>query len=562
MHFKLVDNLTMLCLLLFIGLLHAAVAELGGDTFRAAVVEFAQRGSTKASPASNLRDTLDALQSSVVRAKAAGASIVVYSEAILWIWPDILVYEGKLTPEEGRKEMRLYGQALPPVGTIAKPADASPFGVISKLAAKHEVIIVFNMVDLQPCTSCPGGEGQFNADVVVGAAGQLLATYHKSHLYGSSPLLDEPSRPDPTSFVAPSLGGGQVRFGMLICYDMQFLTPGAALLAQNITHFVFSTSWVNQPPLYVATMIQQGWSRRHGTVLIAANRGAGRDVAGSGIYVAGEAIAQRFDPTTPALPLGDVVIVADVPISYRAGNTALAKVKAPASSEHTSSRPRPRPHALALPSQPCTIASTGDVNNGSCVVFDAAATQGAGAGAGGGNVNASASRAAMATTTTLTATSLDGVVNCTLTYTLESASLHANAQGPAPFALFAANGAYSFPGTPDAQVVGTCAVMQCAPSRVVSSSDGDGALVCAATYNSSRGLFANFVLRGVFAKGSQALPMVAAGEVQLLNRSEIEFDQEVRKVDGRVVASVGVSSFAELHAQRLYSAVLYAVDGK
>jgi uncharacterized surface protein with fasciclin (FAS1) repeats len=181
------------------------------------------------------------------------------------------VYEGKLTPEEGRKEMRLYGQALPPVGTIAKPADASPFGVISKLAAKHEVIIVFNMVDLQPCTSCPGGEGQFNADVVVGAAGQLLATYHKSHLYGSSPLLDEPSRPDPTSFVAPSLGGGQVRFGMLICYDMQFLTPGAALLAQNITHFVFSTSWVNQPPLYVATMIQQGWSRRHGTVLIAAN---------------------------------------------------------------------------------------------------------------------------------------------------------------------------------------------------------------------------------------------------------------------------------------------------
>ena len=349
---------------------------------------------------------------------------------------------------------------------------------------------------------------------------------------------------------------------MLICYDMQFLTPGAALLAQNITHFVFSTSWVNQPPLYVATMIQQGWSRRHGTVLIAANRGAGRDVAGSGIYVAGEAIAQRFDPTTPALPLGDVVIVADVPISYRAGNTALAKVKAPASSEHTSSRPRPRPHALALPSQPCTIASTGDVNNGSCVVFDAAATQGAGAGAGGGNVNASASRAAMATTTTLTATSLDGVVNCTLTYTLESASLHANAQGPAPFALFAANGAYSFPGTPDAQVVGTCAVMQCAPSRVVSSSDGDGALVCAATYNSSRGLFANFVLRGFFAKGSQALPMVAAGEVQLLNRSEIEFDQEVRKVDGRVVASVGVPSFAELHAQRLYSAVLYAVDGK
>jgi hypothetical protein len=59
----------------------------------------------------------------------------------------------------------------------------------SCLALKYNVILVLDMGDLQPCTpatssDCPAdGRFQYNTQVAFSESGQLLAKYHKSHLY-------------------------------------------------------------------------------------------------------------------------------------------------------------------------------------------------------------------------------------------------------------------------------------------------------------------------------------------------------------------------------------------
>ena len=35
----------------------------------------------------------------------------------------------------------------------------------------------------------------------------------------------------------------------------------------------YPTSWINYPPFLTATQMQQGWTRRFGTALLAANNG-------------------------------------------------------------------------------------------------------------------------------------------------------------------------------------------------------------------------------------------------------------------------------------------------
>jgi hypothetical protein len=51
----------------------------------------------------------------------------------------------------------------------------------------------------------------------------------------------------------------------------------------GIKDFLYSTHWLNTPPIINAPMIQQGFSRLHQVNIIAANTGYGPESSGGGI---------------------------------------------------------------------------------------------------------------------------------------------------------------------------------------------------------------------------------------------------------------------------------------
>ena len=96
--------------------------------------------------------------------------------------------------------------------------------------------------------------------------------------------------------------------------DIIFSSSQVALVQElGITHFVYSTYWVNTGtvPLITAIQMQQAWSRANHAALLASNIGYGYEDSGSGVYVAGRAIKHIFLPRLNQT--GDNLLVAPVP---------------------------------------------------------------------------------------------------------------------------------------------------------------------------------------------------------------------------------------------------------
>lgn len=152
---------------------------------------------------------------------------------------------------------------------------------LSCMALHHQMVVVAHLATFTPCTSaqdpaCPrDNRYQYSSLVAYGPAGDLLAVYHKSHLFGESNAFDQPAVPDPTFFDAPSVG---VRFGMIICYDLQFHEPLDTYVKWGITDVLFSAQYVNGPPTTMAIQQQLGRAALNQVNLIAANAGWGPSV--------------------------------------------------------------------------------------------------------------------------------------------------------------------------------------------------------------------------------------------------------------------------------------------
>eukprot|EP00239_Pterosperma_sp_CCMP1384_P002363 CAMPEP_0197850074 /NCGR_PEP_ID=MMETSP1438-20131217/14148_1 /TAXON_ID=1461541 /ORGANISM="Pterosperma sp., Strain CCMP1384" /LENGTH=470 /DNA_ID=CAMNT_0043463035 /DNA_START=44 /DNA_END=1456 /DNA_ORIENTATION=- len=193
---------------------------------------------------------------------------------------------------------------------------------LSCLARDHEMVLVANMDDHQPCATrpdipCPKtGHLNYNTQVAFSDQGEFLERYYKEHLFdenmnkGESHFHTYPLDQDPRWFDT-HFG---VRFGMHVCFDIMFRTPGAALAMDpnlNITDFVFSTHWETPgPPMLTATATQQGWSKAVGVNLIASDAGEGWHTGGSGIFSNGRILAQHYEPDMPA---SEALLIAQVP---------------------------------------------------------------------------------------------------------------------------------------------------------------------------------------------------------------------------------------------------------
>jgi len=250
---------------------------------------------------------LDAYEGHMKEAASQGVQIILFNEYGLY---------GTFGGDPTRNKVYPYLEQIPdPSGSKINPCTNSSFSdrpVLQRascLARQYKMVMVLNMGDIQPCTirPCPPGQRyQYNTLIALSESGEILAKYHKMHLFFEK-QFDTPSTPDITYFDT-SFG---VRFGLAICFDLMYEQPGVDLVKQGIKDILFSSWWFNQPPLVTGQQYQQAWSRQFGVNMLASGSGQSWTTSGSGIYSKGEVLTAYFNPTT----LGqDKLLVATIPI--------------------------------------------------------------------------------------------------------------------------------------------------------------------------------------------------------------------------------------------------------
>lgn len=291
---------------------HGVASPTQQSTYRAAVVEFASSQASHATPAEALEiklNNLAALASYAREAKANGSQIIVFPEYGI-------TGDGLVSAKFNRSTVQLFVEKLPDNSTnpcLDQLPAAPAISAASCLARELQLVVVMNVATEYPCSPagvsrCPSdGKLVHNSAVAIGEDGELLAIYHKRHLFGDEHHFMDASSATRAATFATRFG---VTFGMLICFDILF----EAFPEADVLDYVFPTDWVNDalgPLTPSARFAQELWSRTHGKNILAANYGGfGKESSGSAIWHRGSALASFFNP-------GDApqskLLIADVP---------------------------------------------------------------------------------------------------------------------------------------------------------------------------------------------------------------------------------------------------------
>ncbi|XP_040909994.1 biotinidase [Toxotes jaculatrix] len=259
----------------------------------------------------HMQKNLDIYEEQAARAAQQGAQILVFPE------------DGLQGFNFSRSSISGYLETIPDPeqenwNPCTEPGRYNNTEVLQKLscmARRHNLYLVANMADLQPCplktspsSSCPSdGHWQFNTNVVFRSNGQLVARYHKQNLYFEE-AFDTPPQPEIITFDTPFAG----RFGLLTCFDILFHEPTVTLVERGVRQLIFPTAWMNQLPLLDTIQFQRAFSLGANVTLLAANIRYDRLImTGSGIYTPFSATyhhAHKGDPEEGKL------LVARVPV--------------------------------------------------------------------------------------------------------------------------------------------------------------------------------------------------------------------------------------------------------
>ncbi|WP_455355056.1 carbon-nitrogen hydrolase family protein [Streptomyces sp. SYSU K217416] len=109
-------------------------------------------------------------------------------------------------------EMFLTGYAIgADVHRLAEAADGPGAEAVARIAAEYGIAVLYGYPERE-------GDQVYNAAQLVGPAGERLADYRKTHLFGC--FENEWFTPGDTPVVQAELGG--LRIGVMICYDVEF----------------------------------------------------------------------------------------------------------------------------------------------------------------------------------------------------------------------------------------------------------------------------------------------------------------------------------------------------
>ena len=83
----------------------------------------------------------------------------------------------------------------------------------------------------------------YNTAIVFGKNGQIVEKYDKCNVY-EDPYIDTPLYPKPITFETDS----GFKFGLAICFDINYLHPTQELLEKNVDAIIFQAAWVDELP--------------------------------------------------------------------------------------------------------------------------------------------------------------------------------------------------------------------------------------------------------------------------------------------------------------------------
>ena len=199
-------------------------------------------------------------------------------------------------------EMALCGYVSPEaefdLACFAEPLDGRTLQLVAEICRRHATHLVVPLVLSE--------EGaHYNAAVVVGPDGGLVATYRKRH-----PWFPErwatPGDREPPLF---DIGG--IKATIAICYDGHFLPHDAAALLRQVDLLVFTSAWVDEEDSRVPLL--RGIARRFGITVANANWSEGV------VRVPGQGGSCVIDPR------GEIVAMVGAPGGRRADHVVLPR---------------------------------------------------------------------------------------------------------------------------------------------------------------------------------------------------------------------------------------------
>ena len=191
-----------------------------------------------------------------------------------------------------------------PIASYADPDGSSSRELLSKLAAKYQVNIVGGSV------ANSIGEHVFNTCYVFNRNGQLISTYHKTHLFSPSGEDEDFTAGDLLHVY--ELDG--IRCATAICYDLRFPELIRRLALENISVLFLPAAWPIERLMHWQTLLRARAIENQ--IFLAAANGSG--LLDNGFHLAGHSAI--IDPWGEILTQADeeeTILHANLKIAIR-----------------------------------------------------------------------------------------------------------------------------------------------------------------------------------------------------------------------------------------------------
>ena len=314
-------NLTVFLVVVILSVIELSLQK--QQCFRAAVYECIHLGSYRDIDPDDVyqfvRWNLESCSIAAKKARNSRADILVLPEDFV----------GRPTQMKGHPElsersvMKMLAEDIPnPSVNIAQPCTDQDFSDrpimkrFSCIAKENKLYLIATQPTYSDCdvgvNGCPNdGFFMYNTQVVFDRSGNLIAWYHKYHLF-AEPYFNMPTKQE-LSFFDTDFGA---RIGLFNCIDRIYKNPMIPLIENyNVTTMALSTLHHDLYPFMMSHQIDQAWSEKlRVNILTANNRNPGLGTTGSGIYSPDEVKIYEHDSIDVGARIESVLLIASLPV--------------------------------------------------------------------------------------------------------------------------------------------------------------------------------------------------------------------------------------------------------
>ena len=262
--------------------------------------------------------------------EAAERAVGEHAEII--VFPEHGLFTPSLSPDPNltlRQTIRLLAEDIPdarhrhPVNPCTQDREFEDRPILKSLsciARRNKIYLVATLADIQNCSvaNCTSeGVLLYNTQIALDRQGNLIARYHKYHLYGENHY----NVPDDLELVYFDTDFG-ARIGMYICFDRLFWGPMIPLTEQhNVTTMALSTWFIDEHPFFLSHQIDQSWSIGLGINILSSNaKRPSTGTTGSGIFSPQFVAGYTHDTSTSKRTIYPMQIVGTVPVNPKSGD--------------------------------------------------------------------------------------------------------------------------------------------------------------------------------------------------------------------------------------------------